>query len=173
MTKAPPRWTEQEINLIRELYPFEAAETFAAQTTHTAQAIRRKAFTLGIKKIVPAPRNWRPIGSERMDRGILIRKVTDTGQPKKDWKRVDVIEWEAVHGPIPEGYTLMLKDSSLPRTLENLALYTREEHWQRSSVQRLPPEAVVLVQLKGQITQAINRRLRAEKSARSPASANT
>lgn len=169
----PRPWTDGELALLRELYPYHAAETFAAQTTHTPQAIRRKAFTLGIKKITPAPRNWRPIGSERMDRGILIRKVTDTGQPKKDWKRVDVIEWEAVHGPIPKGYTLMLKDGSLPRTLENLALYTREQHWQRSSLQRLPHDAVVLLQLKGQITQAINRRLKAEKQAQSPKSAHT
>lgn len=132
----------------------------------TVRAILAKARELKIEKTKHPPRFWKPIGSERVDRGYLIRKVTDTGQPKKDWKRVEVIEWEAVHGPIPEGMMLMVKKPALPRTLENMGLFTHAQHWERVSIHHGNPELRQLYQLKGQITQAIKRRLTPRRKAR-------
>lgn len=152
------KWTEQELHLIRQLYQTHTAEQLMLHLPgRTARAIRQKAAEMKVGKLVHAPKFVRPIGSERMDRGHLIRKVTNTGQPKKDWKRVEVIEWEAVHGPIPQGMELMVKDASKPRTMDNLGLFSKADHWARVTVQRLPPEIVKLAQLKGQITQAIRR----------------
>ena len=157
-------WTEPEIELVRQLLPTVSVKVLKQQLPgRSEKAIRNLVARLGLKRQVPA--NWRPIGSERMNRGLLVRKVTDTGNPKADWKRVDMIEWEVVHGPIPAGKFLMLKDASKPRTLDNLALFSQLEHWERASVQRLPPELMQLVQLKGQITQAINRRIKAGEKA--------
>lgn len=232
-------WTELEIELVRQLLPTVSVRALAQQLPGKSEkAIRDLAARLGLTRQVPA--NWRPIGAERMDRGYLIRKVTDTGNPKKDWKRVDVIEWEAINGPVPPGMILvrerspnaaqvilapvpkdqqliksrfetrhplgkervrhgvlqrkvaetgdrhedwkrvdvilwesahgpvppdkvvMAIDNTKPRTLDNLALYSREEHMLRVSVNNLPPELRQIVQLKGQITQVINRRKKEE-----------
>lgn len=167
-TPRPPRqWTPEEIALLRERYPsMTAQQVMPMLPGRSARSIRNKAWELEIGKEIHSPKFWRPIGSERMNRGHLIRKVTDTGQPKKDWKRVEVIEWEALHGPIPQGKCLMVKNPALPRTLDNLAPFSQLEHWARVTAQNLPPEVQQLVQLKGQITQAINRRLKAQEKAR-------
>jgi hypothetical protein len=151
-------WTNEEDAQLGAMYATTEVKQIAALMDRSEPSIRMRAFEQGLRKHHSPACNWKPIGSERMDRGILIRKVTDTGQPKKDWKRVDVIEWEAKNGPIPPGYSLMLKDFNGPRTLDNLALFTKEEHFARASVRNLPPEVAALYQLKGQITQAINRR---------------
>jgi len=232
-------WTEPEIELVRQLLPTVSVKSLTQQLPgRSEKAIKKLAARLGLKRQVPA--NWRPIGAERMDRGYLIRKVTDSGNPKKDWKRVDVIEWEAINGPVPSGMVLvqelspistlvhlvpvpkdqqliksrfetrhplgtervrhgvlqrkvaqtgdrhedwkrvdvilwesaygpvppdkvlMAIDNMKPRALDNLALYSREEHMLRVSMNNLPPELRQLVQLKGQITQVINRRKKEE-----------
>lgn len=160
------KWTKQELAVIRQHFPTHTAQQLAPLLPgRTPKAIRRKASELKLAKLVHTPKFVRPIGSERMDRGHLIRKVTNTGQPKKDWKRVEVIEWEALHGPIPQGKCLMVKNPALPRTLDNLAPFSQLEHWARVTAQSLPPEIQQLVQLKGQITQAIKRRLKAQEKA--------
>ncbi|MCT6720039.1 hypothetical protein [Acidovorax sp. K2F] len=154
-------WTEPEIELVRQLLPTVSVKSLTKLLPgRSEKAIRNLVARLGLKRQVPM--NWRPIGAERMNRGHLIRKVTDTGQPKKDWKRVEVIEWEAVNGPMPPGTHLMVKNPALPRTLDNLAPFSSREHWARVTVQSLPPELRQILQLKGQITQAINRRKKEE-----------
>ena len=166
-------WTKEDDDQLRALYPVATMEQISQLTGRNVPAIYRRAFDLGLKRPINSVRNWRPIGSERMDRGKLIRKVTDTGNPKKDWKRVDVIEWEAKNGPIPPGYCLMLKDGNGPRTQDNLALFTKKEHWARTTVHRFPPEVAALYQLQGQITQAISRRVKKEQQAQSQPSDGT
>lgn len=154
-------WTNPEIELVRQLLPTVSVRVLARQLPgRSEKAIRKLVARLGLQRKVPM--NWRPIGAERMNRGQLIRKVTDTGQPKKDWKRVEVIEWEALNGPMPLGTHLMVKNPALPRTLDNLAPFSSREHWERVTVQNLPPELRQLTQLKGQISQAINRRRKQE-----------
>lgn len=167
--RQPKQWTENEIAHLRVLYPTVPAEQIAPMLPgRTARAIRGKALQLRIRKTTHSPKFVKPIGSERMDRGYLIRKISNTGHAKQDWKRVEVIEWEAQNGPIPPGMILMVKDPALPRTLENMGLFTHAQHWERVSAcaQNMSPEIRQLVQLKGQITQAINRRLNPRKKAR-------
>jgi hypothetical protein len=166
-------WTKEDEDQLRALYPVASVKQISQLTGRNVPAIYRRAFDLGLKRPAHPVRNWKPIGSERMDRGILIRKVTDTGRDKKDWKRVDVIEWEAKNGPIPPGYSLMLKDGNGQRTQDNLALFTKSEHFKRASVHAMPPEVAALYQLKGQITQAINRRTQKDQQAPSQPSDGT
>lgn len=162
-----PLWTLQEKELLRQLYPSAPITELESTLNRTAKQIRNVASLMGIKRIRAAgwvPRNIRPVGSERMDKyeGMMIRKIASTGQPKKDWKRVDVIEWEALHGPIPPGLTLTIKNTTHPRTMDNLELLTKSQHFARISVNSYPPELARLHQLRGQITQAINRRTKAQ-----------
>ncbi|WP_313082618.1 hypothetical protein [Pulveribacter sp.] len=150
------KWTEQELQLIRQLYPTHTAQQLMPHLPgRTLKGIRQKAAEMEVGKLVHAPKFVRPIGSERMDRGHLIRKVTNTGQPKKDWKRVEVIEWEAVHGPIPPGMELMVKDASKPRTMDNLGLFTKADHWARVAAKTPPPEVLELYQLRARIVREV------------------
>lgn len=210
------KWTPEQDELIRQLYPGTLAEKLGQMLGRTTKAVRQRANDLGVRRVRGAgrpPTNWKPIGTERWEthKKVMLRKVTDTGNPKKDWRRVDVLEWEAVHGPlppgvalrlnratsplgaerldrdglpirkiantgkrqdwkridvieweavngpVPPGYMLMLKNFSLPRTLDNLALFTREEHLARVAVHTMPEELRPLMNLKAQITKAIKR----------------
>lgn len=151
-------WTEHELAALRRWYPTKTAQEMAPMLPgRSVRSIRQKASELKLAKTVHAPKFVRPIGSERMDRGHLIRKVTNTGQPKKDWKRVEVIEWEALHGPIPPGMELMVKDSTKPRTQDNLGLYTKTAHWTRVRAKNVPRELLELYQLKARIEREVER----------------
>lgn len=164
--RQPRQWSENEIAHLRVLYPTTPAKRLMPMLPgRTERSIRNKAAELKIGKITHSPKFVKPIGSERMDRGYLIRKVSNTGNPKQDWKRVEVIEWEAQNGPIPPKLMLMVKNPALPRTLENMGLFTHAQHWERVGVQTMHPGIRQLVQLKGQITQAINRRMGARRKA--------
>lgn len=152
-----PKWTEAEKAVVCQLYPTMTAKEIAPLVGRTPRAVHLLARELQVNKVVHAPRFVRPIGSERMDRGHLIRKVTNTGRPKKDWKRVEVIEWEAVHGPIPPGMELMVKDASKPRTMDNLGLFTKADHWERVAAKTPPPEVLELCQLRARIEREVKR----------------
>ncbi|GHC72919.1 hypothetical protein GCM10007320_09140 [Pseudorhodoferax aquiterrae] len=105
------------------------------------------------------PQTWRPVGSESYNKeGLLIRKVSDTGNRRVDWRRVDELDWEAVHGPIPAGHFLV-RQSAAGR---GLVLLNRAELMKRNSVHaNYPPEIARLSQLRGALTRQINSRTRA------------
>ena len=110
-----------------------------------------------------AHRNWRPLGSELIDKdGTVLRKVSDTGQRRKDWRPVHVLVWESAHGPVPHGHIVVFrigtKTSDVAKiTLDRLELVTRAENMRRNSRHnRYPPELNALMQLRG----ALNRKIR-------------
>lgn len=58
---------------------------------------------------------YQPVGAERTSReGYLERKINDAMPFNRRWRAVHLIEWEAVHGPLPEGH--ILKNLSGDRT---------------------------------------------------------
>jgi hypothetical protein len=61
-----------------------------------------------------APRNWRPLGSTRMIKGYQFTKVADTPLVSwtKNWRQTHVLNWEAVHGPMPDGHALKSIDGN-------------------------------------------------------------
>lgn len=71
------------------------------------------------------PLNWKPIGSERVDRdGYVLVKVKDGER----WRSKHVVLWEEVHGPIPDGYKLIfLNQNKLDIRIENLKLISKAE----------------------------------------------
>ncbi|TDS74379.1 hypothetical protein [Comamonas sp. JUb58] len=97
------------------------------------------------------------LGAETVDsHGIRVRKVSNTGKQRIDWKRVDVIEWESMHGPIPDGHYLVAINKSLPRTLDNLLLIKRNEQWKIMNGWTLPPEVQEIIRLKAKISKVLN-----------------
>jgi hypothetical protein len=109
------------------------------------------------------PRNWVPVGSERVNDGILQRKLTDTGYPPRDWKAVHAIVWEEARGPIPPGHIVVFKDGNRTNLcLDNLELLSRAENMRRNSVHRYPKEIVSLVRTRAVLVRQINKRERRE-----------
>lgn len=76
-------------------------------------------------------RNYMPIGSFRFSKdGYLERKVTDDQSlaPARRWVGVHRLNWEAAHGPIPDGHCVSFIDGDpLNAELDNLVLLSRRE----------------------------------------------
>jgi hypothetical protein len=84
----------------------------------------RTSFKKGQK-----PLNFKPVGTERIDRdGYILVKVSDDGPWHKRWRHKHKVVWEDVHGPIPKGHCLIFLDrDKLNLSLENLQLITQKQ----------------------------------------------
>ncbi len=105
---------------------------------------------------------YQPIGTERISKdGYLERKINDGMPFRKRWRAVHILNWEAVHGPLPKGHALVFRDGDKRNTaVDNLELITRAELMRRNTLHRYPKEIALLIQLKGQITRQLNKRER-------------
>ncbi|ULR90959.1 hypothetical protein [Comamonas sp. B21-038] len=116
----------------------------------TAKSVCQRLERIGIRR----PKDTRPVGYEYSDpkTGLTRRKVADAPLSRTaNWKRVDVIQWEEINGPVPDGYTLMIANKYLPRAPSNLRLIKKDELWPTLIGVHLPPEVQELAQLKRQI----------------------
>lgn len=113
--------------------------------------------------------NYVPIGSLRLStEGYLQRKVTDDPAlfPARRWVSVHRLVWEAAHGPVPQGHTVVFlpgrRTTDLAAiTFDSLELISRAELMRRNSYHtRYPKEVAQLIQLKGALNRKINRRSR-------------
>lgn len=69
-------------------------------------------FQKGVRSGV-ATKLYKPIGTERISReGYRERKVNDDMPMYRRWRMVQLINWEAAHGPIPEGHVLKCLDGN-------------------------------------------------------------
>lgn len=68
--------------------------------------------------------NYKPVGSERIDRdGYTLIKVSDEGPWHKRWRHKHKVVWEKANGPIPKGYVVLFADQNKSNiTLDNLIL---------------------------------------------------
>lgn len=84
----------------------------------------RTSFKKGQK-----PKNWKPIGSERVTtEGYRQVKITDTGNTVNDYVELHRIVWEEHNGSIPNGHIVVFKDGNpLNCNIENLMLMKRAE----------------------------------------------
>ncbi len=84
----------------------------------------RTSFKKGHK-----PLNYKPIGSERIDRdGYTLIKVQDDGPWHKRWRYKHRVMWEKENGPIPDGHALLFADGNKQNiTLDNLILVSRKQ----------------------------------------------
>jgi hypothetical protein len=65
-------------------------------------------------KKAQSPRNWRPIGSVRVIKGYQFTKIADERMVSwvHNWRQTHIVKWEAVNGPIPEGFALKSLDGN-------------------------------------------------------------
>ncbi|TYC93016.1 HNH endonuclease [Novosphingobium sp. BW1] len=64
-----------------------------------------------------AQHNYKPIGYERItEDGYVERKISDTGAARQRWRAVHLLNWEATHGPLPEGHALKCLDGNKQNT---------------------------------------------------------
>jgi hypothetical protein len=73
--------------------------------------------------------NCKPIGSERMNRGFIQVKVSNTNDYRKDWKFKHRVIWEKAYGEIPKDHKIIFADGNkLNLSLDNLLLISNKEH---------------------------------------------
>ena len=102
------------------------------------------------------PKNWKPVGSERMNQGFLQRKMTDTGYPPRDWVGVHHLLWIEHHGEIPKGFIVVFKDNNKKNVqIDNLELISRAENIQRNSIHRYPTELKQVFRKLGKLKRTI------------------
>jgi hypothetical protein len=75
------------------------------------------------------PANYKPIGSERIDRdGYTLVKVSDHKDWHKRWRHKHKVVWEKANGPIPKGCCVLFGDGNrLNYDLNNLIIVTRAQ----------------------------------------------
>ena len=105
------------------------------------------------------PSNYKPVGTVRVNgEGYQLIKVSDTGTLWERWKFLHRLTWEKEHGPVPPGHKLVFRNKNrLDCRLENLELVSDAELARRTQGQ-YPKEIRQLIQLRGAITRAINKR---------------
>lgn len=114
-------------------------------------------------------RNYKPIGSLRVNQGQLERKMTDDPRlaPTMRWTAVARLVWEATHGPVPDGHIVRFKEGrhtvdEAEITVDRLECISRVENMKRNSYHtRYPKEVARLIQLKGALNRKINTREKA------------
>ncbi|WP_286903145.1 HNH endonuclease signature motif containing protein [Vreelandella sedimenti] len=150
-------WKKSEAHMAEKPGCFKAGSSpWNKGTNYSAPGTERTRFKKG-----HMPPNWKPIGTERITKdGYLQRKLTDTGNPSRDWVAVSHIEWEKHNGrPVPKGHAVVFRDEDNRNFAgENLELISRADLMRRNSYLHLPPEIAQIVQLRGALTAKINRR---------------
>lgn len=99
------------------------------------------------------PHNHVPVGTEVMATdGYLKIKVAEPNA----WEWTHRRNWEAVHGPIPQGSLLVFKNGDHTNCqVENLELITRGELMRRNTIHRYPPELKTTIRQLGKLKRAI------------------
>ena len=141
------RWLPGEDQLLRTQYAAgRSTGEIGVLLSRSSRSVSDRLDRLGLRRA----RTVHPIGFEWTDKeGIVWRKVTATvGADYANWRRVDQLEWEEVHGPIPEGYTVMIINKYLPRQTSNMRLVRKDELWEAATGNHLPPELRELVVLR-------------------------
>ncbi|MBK6742481.1 MAG: HNH endonuclease [Hydrogenophilales bacterium] len=76
----------------------------------------------------------------------------------KRWRLVHILNWEAVHGPLPPGHLLHFLDGNRMNTsAENLEMVSRADWLKRHTIHNYPKEIFQVTQLRGAVTRRIKR----------------
>ena len=92
----------------------------------------------------------------------------DPGNNSKRWRAVHELVWVAAHGPVPVKHIVVFKPGMCSNVLEEITVDRVEcislaENMRRNTIHNLPPEIKQVVQLRGVLTRAINKREKHEK----------
>lgn len=102
-------------------------------------------------------KNWRPVGSTRIDSDGYVQIKMAEGKFK--WKFLHRVVWERMNGPIGRDFVMSFIDGNkLNCKITNLTLITKAQNAINNSIHRFGPELAAIYMIKGQITRHINRR---------------
>ena len=146
---SPHSWTSEEEQALVSLYACTALDEIASTLKVTPAAIYARAHRLGLSRSNNG--NTAPIGTERIYRGLKERKVAMTGVRSQDWKRVEVVDWERIHGPVPLGYVLV-NSLRAERCPNNLTLTPIDDVPVIATLRGMSPQERMLLSLKAQFT---------------------
>lgn len=159
------KWSDQDLAYLKENYATKLNPELSKKLKRDIRSISNKAFSLGLHKNLQKEerenkrytRQWCTIGSERLTtNGYLRRKVSDTGNFNRDWRKVHVIIWEETHGPVPDGFCLAFKDGNKQNVeLQNLELISKKEMMKRNTINQYPEEVREVIKIANQLKQAI------------------
>lgn len=146
-------WSAEEDAALRAGFRAQETEQIGAMLGRSSRAVYQRARVIGL--VTPTGRNrLLPLGAERMRGKHLVRRVAETGDRYKDWKRVDILEWEAVNGSVPEGYVL-LTPKNRSRAVEPMRFARRSEVPLHAVRQNATAEHKLLLNLKSQFGQQL------------------
>lgn len=146
-------WTREEEAYIRAHYGKVLAASIANHLGRTVPSVRERARRLGVTSTISHIISS-ALGTERIKHGLRERKIAQTGNSKLDWKRVDVIEWESLHGLVPDGM-MLIKPPGKPRIPESLQLINISDFAPVAAYRNAPEEIRKLWHLKSQFSSAL------------------
>lgn len=106
---------------------------------------------------------YKPVGTRRISKdGYHEIKINDDMPLQKRWRFVHLVLWEEHLGPLPKGFCVTFKNGDKNDIrIDNLALISRAERMRRNSYHtNYPKEICQVIQLRGAVIAAINRRNR-------------
>ena len=141
-----PKWTEEQLNLVRDLYPSQSIDEIAERTGRSRQAVKHKAIELGLG----GKYHWRgtasPVGTEIRRRGansyVVVKTLDATGAAI--WMRKHHLAWKEATGALPpKGMRLIFKDGDRDNcAVNNLELIPATESAHRMTRLRAYPPAL-------------------------------
>lgn len=148
-------WSAEEDAALRAGFRVQETAQIGAILGRSSRAVYQRARVIGL--VTPTRRNRpSPLGTERMRGNHLVRRVAETGDRYKDWKRVDILEWEAVNGSVPEGYVL-LTPKNRSRAVEPMRFARKSEVPLHAVRQNATAEHKLLLTLKSQFGQQLRK----------------
>jgi hypothetical protein len=101
------------------------------------------------------PHNTRKVGDTRIDGKdmFLLIKVAD-----KQWIRKEILIWESVHGKIPKGHVVRVKNPLLDKyDINNLMIITHAENMLLNTIHRHPKELQQAIRTLKKLKKAIKK----------------
>lgn len=162
--------------MLERMYPDTPTKRLAKLLGRTAATVYNRAQMMGLRKsgsYISAvgrstgfktgnhPKNRFPVGEQRIHNGYPYRKLTNTGT-SNDWRPAQDVVWEKAHGHIPPGHAVgFINGDKTDIRLTNLVLLSRADLMRRNSYHNnYPPEICHVIQLRGALNRAINRKTR-------------
>lgn len=105
---------------------------------------------------------YKPIGTECIRGGYLVRKIHDGMPMQSRWRAVHLLNWEAQHGPIPEGMALKCKGDRADPSPANWEMVPRavlprlNNRWGRNydaAAEELKPTIMAVARLEQKISE--------------------
>lgn len=167
--RAKPKWTDEQVNLLRELYPLGAIDEIVQRTGRSRQAVKHMAIALGLS----GKYHWRgtplPLGTEVLRGGensyVMVKALDDAG--RTIWIRKHHLEEHTGALP-PKGTRVLFKDGDRGNCdFGNLELITDVEAATRmTELRSYPPALQETIRLLGELRKALYDREKHGRSSR-------